>query len=213
MNVYQYVYIARHGATVANHHKIVQRPDEPLSEVGHAQAARLAERARNLSFEHLLASDYQRAEQTAIQIAEVTEKEIITEPLLREFGRPTSFHGASRESEQFKTFLATEIANHSNPDWKYEDGETYFEAAERANEALDFFARYGSDSLFVVSHGVFIRFIAAGILLKREPMPQVWSSISRSLNMHNTGITIVRRDIETNEWFLVTWNDHAHFAE
>ncbi len=87
------VYIVRHGETDTNSQDVVSGESGTLSEKGKLQAQKLAERLLHINFSHLLASDYERAKQTASFIREVSKKEVEIEPLLREFRRPTEFHG------------------------------------------------------------------------------------------------------------------------
>ena len=210
---YQSVYIARHGLTEANIAKYVQDAFDPLAEQGHLQAERLAERASNLSFKHLLASDMVRAKQTADCISKRTGHDIVTVPLLREVMRPTSLHGLARESAEYQAFLALDIKEQGNEQFRFEDGENFFDLRNRALAALEQFASYGADPVLAVSHGLFLKYVAATVITAGKLTPDVWSPMVQSLIMHNTGITVLHRDTETNQWFLVSWNDHAHFAD
>jgi broad specificity phosphatase PhoE len=52
------VYFVLHGQSEDNVAPVFQSPDSPLSAVGRAQAARMAERVAKLAFQALLASPY-----------------------------------------------------------------------------------------------------------------------------------------------------------
>jgi probable phosphoglycerate mutase len=59
------IVLVRHGETAGNAGRVMQRPDVPLNERGHRQAALLADRLFALGFAHVLCSDLLRARQTA----------------------------------------------------------------------------------------------------------------------------------------------------
>jgi 2,3-bisphosphoglycerate-dependent phosphoglycerate mutase len=59
------ILLVRHGETMGNATRVVQRPDAALNERGLDQAARLAERLLALGFAHVLCSDLLRARMTA----------------------------------------------------------------------------------------------------------------------------------------------------
>jgi probable phosphoglycerate mutase len=209
----QLVYVARHGLTEGNIAQTVQGFDDPLAEQGHRQAMRLAERAKHLEFDHLIASDMLRAQQTAHYIAQVTGHEIVSQPLLREVLRPRSLWGLSNTDQAFFAYLAAEGVTEENPAWKIDDGERFPHIKQRALEALDYFASFEGATLLVVSHGHFVRCLAATVMLERALTQEVWTHTARTLLTHNTGITILRRDIESNHWSILSFNDHSHFAD
>ena len=76
--------IIRHGETEFNATRVLQTPDVPLSDVGKAQACRLAEHLEGLSPTLILTSDYQRALDTTSQIVKLTGVAVMKSPLLRE---------------------------------------------------------------------------------------------------------------------------------
>lgn len=87
----KHIYFVRHGQTKGNVEKLVQSPDDPLNENGLLQAARIAERSKNIDFQKIIASDYPRAQQTAQAIAEANGMQIETSPLFRERLGPSQF--------------------------------------------------------------------------------------------------------------------------
>jgi probable phosphoglycerate mutase len=76
------IVLVRHGETLGNAARVVQRPDVPLNDRGVRQAALLAERLLALGFAHVLCSDLPRARMTADPLrAHATVEET---PLLQE---------------------------------------------------------------------------------------------------------------------------------
>jgi broad specificity phosphatase PhoE len=209
----QLVYVARHGLTEGNIAQTVQGFDDPLAEQGHRQAMRLSERAKHLEFDHLIASDMLRAQQTAAYIAQVTGHAVITQPLVQEVLRPRSLWGLSSNEPAYQAFLKHEAVLEPDPQWHIDHGERFPHIQKRALDALDYFASFGQDTLFVVSHGHFVRCLVATIMMERSLTQEVWTHSARTLRTHNTGITILRRDIESDHWSILSFNDHSHFAD
>jgi probable phosphoglycerate mutase len=78
------ILLVRHGETVGNAARVVQRPEVPLNERGIRQAALLADRLFALGFVHVLCSDLVRAQMTAAPLAARGGVAIETTPLLQE---------------------------------------------------------------------------------------------------------------------------------
>jgi probable phosphoglycerate mutase len=74
----------RHGETEGNARRIYQPFDIPLNPAGQAQARRAAEYLSEHPVERILASDMQRAWQTAQTVARVVGAPVVPEPRLRE---------------------------------------------------------------------------------------------------------------------------------
>ena len=66
------IYLIRHGETVGNAARIVQRPDSPLSPRGLEQAERLARRLASAGIGRIVSSDRVRALATAERLQRVT---------------------------------------------------------------------------------------------------------------------------------------------
>lgn len=78
------IFLIRHGETDANAARIVQRPTVPLSARGRAQAQALAARLADAEIETIIASDLERAAETARALAAVTALPITFDPGLHE---------------------------------------------------------------------------------------------------------------------------------
>lgn len=78
------IYLIRHGETASNAARIVQTPETPLSEIGIAQAERLARRLADAGITRILSSDLARALMTAEAIRAVTRRPIELDPDLQE---------------------------------------------------------------------------------------------------------------------------------
>lgn len=196
------IYLVRHGETAANSRNIVQgQSDVPLNEKGLAQAARLAERLKDMRFDAVYASDLDRAMRTARIVAPYAE--VIPSKELREWdlgdwvGRP--FDEVKRlYPEEVDAFL------HDHTICKITGGETKDEAYGRANRFLDeLVVRESGKRILIVTHCGVMRGMLKHILGITEPLPrqpQV-GNVSLSRILHTDGC-----------WQLGTWNDISHLG-
>ena len=171
------IFLIRHGETVGNAARIVQRADIPLSARGVAQAARLARRLADAGIAHILSSDLARARMTAESLQRTTGAAVTFEPLLHErnFG---DIRGTAYADLRVDIF---------EPDYAPPNGETWpvFHArVDRAWARVQALAATAGGHLAVVTHGLVCRSLAARHLVLPEgtAAPERWE---------NTGVTIV----------------------
>ena len=205
------VYFVRHGESAANIDRTVQGPNDPLTERGRMQATKIAERCQNISFQKLIASPLPRAQDTAAAIAEATNIPVTTLDCLFEARRPSSLVGHSHDSEKYLSFLAEAREHAADPSWHFEDEENYTEVLARAEKALAIIEADEAEEILAVTHGHFLRFLTTYILVCGEMTPELWHHTSKTLLTINTAITVFQHD--GTMWKLLTYNDHAHFAE
>jgi broad specificity phosphatase PhoE len=206
------VYIVRHGQTDTNELDVVSGENGVLSAKGEKQAESLAERFRSINFTHLLTSDYERAKQTAGFISQVSKKELKTEPLLRELGRPIEFLGKSRTSQEYIDFLNAFDENINDPNWHFSDEENFFDINKRVET---FFAKLENldGDCVVVSHNRIIVIMILYVIMGKQLTPDIWKIGMKNMSVSNTGITTIAYDEKTKQWKLEMFNDRAHFAE
>lgn len=203
------VYIARHGESLSNIQKTIQDIPGALSPLGEIQAEQLAKRAANLDFKALISSDAERAVQTANTIAKRTQHVLETTPLLREVKSPTSLIGLSEASEKVKSFH-TFLKQHMTDGMHQEDEESTLEVRNRAAEAIRFIEQHPAQSLFVVSHGMFLRMMTSVVMFGPDMDLALWPAINETFRTKNTGISIWR--YQEGRWRIFSWNDHAHLG-
>jgi broad specificity phosphatase PhoE len=171
------ILLIRHGETVGNASRVVQRPDNPLSSRGIAQAERLARRLARERIGRVLSSDLARAAATAEHLRRATGAPLSFDPLLHErnFG---DLRGTPYAELGFDMF---------EPDYAPPNGESWpvFHArVDRAWERMQEVAAMTDGHLAVVTHGLVCRSLAARhlILPDGESVPERWD---------NTSLTIV----------------------
>jgi len=170
------IFLIRHGETLGNAARIVQRPDIPLSPRGVAQAERLARRLERGGIARMLASDLTRAVMTAEHLRQVTGLPIELDPLLQErnFG---DVRGTPYADLGFDLFA---------PDYAPPGGETwevFHSRVDRAWARVQEAAAATDGHLAVVTHGLVCRSLAARhlVLPAGETVPERWE---------NTALTI-----------------------
>ena len=206
----KHVYLVRHGQTTHNRDGLVQDGTTKLTDRGILQANRVAERLQGLDSNHLIVSDYERTKQTAQPIVELSGMEPEYTPLWREIWRPSDFFHTDRNLPPYQNFLKEESEQFAkNENWKFSDEASFAEVHQRMHDALAMTLARDGD-VVVVSHGHFIRRIASMVAMGGTLTGAEWQKMGNNLLASNTGITTLV--YEHDQWALLTFNDHAHFA-
>jgi probable phosphoglycerate mutase len=171
------IFLIRHGETVGNAARVVQRPDNPLSPRGVVQAECLGRRLAREGIARIVASDLTRAATTAEILGRATGAPLTFEPLLHErnFG---DLRGTPYAEIDFDIF---------GPDYAPTGGETWpaFHArVDRAWARVQALAEATDGHLAVVTHGLVCRSLVSRHLAlpEGETVPVIWN---------NTSVTIV----------------------
>jgi probable phosphoglycerate mutase len=170
------IFLIRHGETVGNASRIVQRPESPLSPRGVAQAERLARRLAAAGVRHIVASDLARAVTTAQHLQRATGAPLTFDPLLQErnFG---DIRGTAYADLGFDMF---------EPDYAPPSGESWavFHArVDRAWARVQELAAAITGHLAVVTHGLVCRSLAARhvVLPPGVVAPERWENTSLTI--------------------------------
>lgn len=171
------IFLLRHGETLGNAARIVQRADNPLSPRGVAQAERLARRLEREGIGGILSSDLARAAATAERLQRVTGVSLQLERSLRE-RNVGDIRGTPYANLGFDLFA---------PDYAPPNGETWPAFHSRVDRAWALVRQHAAATnghLAVVTHGLVCRSLAARHLLlpAGEAVPERWE---------NTALTIV----------------------
>lgn len=206
------LYCVRHGQSTGNVKSLYfQPPDEPLSEAGIHQARVVARRLKDIQIDEIITSDYTRAEQTGDIIKEELNVPISNTSLLRERRGNSKLAGKSWDDPEVNLHLE-KLRKSKKLDFKDHDEESVAELLDRAEKFLENVGRRTSKNIAVVSHGIFINTLALLITLGRK---NITTTIRHHFFEHtwvsNTGITVFE-EWEPGEWYLLTWNDHAHLS-
>lgn len=212
------VYFVRHGEGENNARtkNVYLGHTAALTELGHAQARMIAERAAKLSFDALISSPWRRTKETAEGIAARTGHAIEYSELFFEHRCPESFIGRVFDDPETQRMHTEWIAVFHKGVSRYLDGENFDDMKQRAAAAWRFLAEREEGTMLVVTHGVFLRMLYAYAVFGEALTSPQYNHIEESMRTDNTGLTIFNYgpDKESPElrWRLRVWNDHAHLA-
>jgi broad specificity phosphatase PhoE len=200
-----YLWLARHGETADNAARIFQgQGGSGLNRLGQAQAARLAERLSRTPPAAIVASDLERAAETARFVSAACGVPVELEKDLREVDLGT---WTGRGYDEVATLFPEEYAAwDAGIDVRRGGGETYRELALRVDGAIARIAsRYAgaNGTILLVSHGGAIKSWISMILGVSAEGLRALAGVA------NTGLTLVERDAR-GRFRLHSWNDTAH---
>lgn len=197
------LYFARHGETDDNARLVFQgQGGKGLNSRGRAQARRLADRMVKARVTTIVASDLERAEETARIVGLACGVVHSVDPDLREVD-VGAWTGKSHE-EIAELHPEEWSAWSSGLDVRRGGGETYTELAQRIERAVVRIAAMDArDPILVVSHGGSIKSYVAKILGVSNEGLRALAGVG------NAGLTIIERDSQGRSR-LHAWNDTAH---
>lgn len=201
------VYLIRHAEAEGNCKRIFQgMHDADLSENGHRQLERLAERCRNYPFDAVYASPLRRAHKTAIAANRYHNLPIVLDEGLREIN---GGHWEGVLWESLPELYPEENRMWEDQPWRFapEGGETMREVYDRIWAAVTALVeKHRGQNLCVVSHGCAIRnFLCRALDKEIERLNEVsWCD--------NTAVSIIEFD-ENLRSHVVLLNDASHLDE
>lgn len=207
------IYFVRHGESEGNAARIHQSKETALSEIGRSQAKIVALRFSKIQTDGIIASPYQRAQETAQEIASKNKLKLESSELFAERRGPSELIGISQLSEQSKQIRA-ELSKHlleKNGNWRYSDEENAAEFTQRATDALDFLRQRSEENLIVVCHALILRMIFAKILNPHGDLANLYD-IYGNFDLNNTSLSVASYDHEKQAWQMICINDHSHLG-
>ncbi len=187
------IFIARHGETDDNAKRIIQMPNAPLSSNGLQQAKQLAQRLSQMNITRILASDYERAKQTALQAGTSTGVKVEFNENLREqnFG---DLRGRAYDDLDINPFAT---------DYQAPNGESWPVFCERVACAWQDITEAASNiegNLLIVTHG----FVCKALLENHLTAPK---ELKANSSYGNTALTQVEAQ---HPWTIQLLNCTAH---
>ncbi len=143
------VHLIRHAKTEDSLNGIHQTNDTPIITEGVDFTI-----YKDLNPEKIYSSPQVRAIQTTEKLFE--EYEVLD--YIYEVIHPTSLLGKEKKLSQ-EMWKKVENEFRDDPDWRYEDGESFNETKARATKLLNFLRSQPYESVAVVSHGIFFRYV------------------------------------------------------
>jgi broad specificity phosphatase PhoE len=212
-NVLKRFYFVRHGETEDNLNNVYQSPEDKLTEKGKEQALHVAERFVSMVKDGVLASDYERAIETAKIISNKIGVKVVSSELFREIRRPSDIIGKGKQEPESKRIMNEIIENESKSEWHHLDEENLFEAVDRARQALEYLRALPEENIIVVTHEMFTKILLSAMAVSEDAKAvEFYRNMRYFMIGDNTGITIAEYGnfINDNHFRLRIWNDHAH---
>lgn len=198
--------LTRHGQTPWNTQMRIQgRTDIPLSDIGHAQAARFAKRLASHRIDSIYTSPLSRAMETACILAQPHELSPISTPLMleRDFG---SWEGLPY-AELKERFPAQTAQWELNPaEYVPPGAEPLLDVLRRCEEFLAAIrqAHAYEETLLIVGHSVPLRLLLSTLI----GLP---TSKLHSIKLDNTSYTMLHLGRKRNT--LLVLNDTSHMED
>lgn len=184
----KHIYFIRHAESQNNAIKEF-RGENTLTERGFEQARILAERLKEVPIDLLISTSKTRSQQTL---------EIIASSL----NAPHIVNDLFNENDQDFERMPSGI----------ERTESFEKLCKRARETIAFLENLSESRIVIVTHGRFLKFLTACILLKENLTEEIAVLFMMHTGTGNTGITKFKYDLEKNHWRLISWNDHGHLG-
>ncbi|OGY97102.1 MAG: hypothetical protein A2122_02780 [Candidatus Liptonbacteria bacterium GWB1_49_6] len=204
------VYIVRHAQSTSNAMENNLGSDAELTPLGVEQARKIAARARRLSFEVILSSDFQRALQTAEIIKLCTRKKILITPLLREEKHPSELIGKGPNNPRVAQVKRLLRKNRDRKHWHFSDEENFFDLKRRMIKLMKFLERRKERNVLVVGHVMATRMLVGLMIFGENLTPTLFYKMRERMAIWNTGI--IAAQFSDRQWKLLTWNDYGHLG-
>lgn len=195
------LYLVRHGQSVGNTQPDRDMPDSPLTEHGHAQAARVAIYLREHGIGAIYASPLIRAMQSAQPLARLLGLPIHVMKALYEVREGSRFIGLSQQSLLESVPEAIFEDTMETDGWECPGGDRPETVRRRAQEALRQLRACGEQRIAVFCHGNFNEY------LLRETLG-IPSAARIRFPQENTGVNHIVFGEEETE--LLKLNDTGH---
>lgn len=205
------VFLVRHAESVESGKKW-PTPQSPLSDLGRQQSQVLSNLSRFRLVDVVLSSKWTRAKETAQIVAKKLGKPLKLFEGIHEREQSTKIYGSKISGKTSQEYIAESTANIDNLDWKYMDrGESFREISQRAATFKKHIEKKQLfQNLLVISHDVFIRCFVCVCILGNNYKDETFNKIFRSLNLTNTGVSLLVFIEKSKRWKLWYWNDFSH---
>jgi broad specificity phosphatase PhoE len=207
------VFLVRHGEG-ENSRTNWQFPLTPLNEKGQKQAQVLGNIPRFRDINQVLSSPWTRAQETAKIISQNLNKPLSVLDNLHERGQSSKIYGLSLSTPLAEQYSKDCFANRNDWNWKWDpEEESFVEVVRRAVEFKNYLINtYSQKSVLIVSHDVFLRCLMTSCILGGGQDEESFKKVFWSLNLDNTGISLLIYREEIKNWKLWYINDYAHMS-
>lgn len=207
-------FIVRHAESVGNVAKVSQGHAGGLSPRGKVQARALAGRLAAMVPERIIASPYDRTNETALAISEATGLPVTYSDLLIERRHPSELVGIPVDAERSSLVRAI-VQERFGESVRHSDEEGFPELRDRSRSALKELLALPEERIVVVTHGAFLSILTAAMLHGERLTPEIadahqtrFANASLSIFEHRERRTWMR-SAEVG-WIIERLNDISH---
>lgn len=196
------LYVMRHGESVVNvdHRLTCRRLDGALTDRGRDQARRAGLWLADKGIRQIMASHFERAQETAAIIGEWLRLPVNEDPDLGEMDCGSLDWRTDDEGWAIFTGVYERWLSH-DLDARYPDGESLREGFARLARALDAAAKHDENTL-IVTHGGITRTVVPYLCVNA-------AALQRVKHLDNTGI-ITLEPYDEGRYSCTAWNLLAH---
>ena len=207
------IYFVRHGETERNAAGIRQGAGGSLSTLGREQAAATAKRFPKDKGrpEVIIASPYQRTQETAEIIAQELQMPVEYSDLLVERKNPSEIVERSGKDRDVRSIVDRIDKSFHDDNLRFSDEENFVDLKERARKLLAYIKSRPEERILMVTHGIFLRMVICYMLRGDSLTASEYNKISYFNPVNNAGITIckfISHWFRRDEWQLIVWNDN-----
>jgi len=211
------VFLVRHGQSEAYERGTRQTPDSPLSSLGRKEALALGKRIKRwgVSFDKIFSSKLPRARETSKIIARQLGTTMEVFEGIHEREQHPDIYGAELKSKIHQDNVREYDKNLKNLDFKFRGkGESIRDVIKRA---VDFkkhlLKNHSQQDLLVISHGLFIRAFVTICILGDDYHDNSFADLFGALNIHNTGVSLLRYSEDSRHWKVIYLNNFSHLKD
>lgn len=189
-----------------------QSPNTPLSPQGIKQVAALVATKRFSTVDRIFSSNLARARQTADIIAKDLNKPVEENVDIREREQSSQIYGLDRTDPIAERYVKA-LQENTN-DWNYKwdnEEESKNEVRSRAINFKKYLElNFSGDNILVISHENFLKQLIPVCILGSGDLTKDSEKLYRSINIENTGISLLIFNPDTKNWKIWYINDYAH---
>ncbi len=182
------IYFVRHAEAQTNSNPLFVGGEDNLTEIGSQQASLLGKRFIDIPVEAIYSSKILRAQLTAKEIEKVIGVKSTTLEYLKE--RKGSY----------------------STDKVFNAHESFEELKSRLEETKKFLENLSQKHVVVVSHAIFIKSMAAYLMLGNQLTEDLLLKMESVLTMNNVAISMFVYNQEKSKWHMESWNDQVHLS-
>ena len=206
------IYFVRHGETKGNVLHVTQGEKGGLTERGREQALETARRFPKDKGrpQVIIASPYERTRETAEIIGRELRVKVKYSDLLKERRNPTEFIGVSKSDPKLRHVMDRIDNSFRDDNYRYSDEENFMDLKTRAKKLLNFIKWRPHKRIMLVSHGFFLKMIAAYMTYGDGLTASQYNTLSYFNPVNNAGMAIAsytRHWLKKDEWKILIWND------